>query len=122
MKKLPVFLGVLLVSLLAACGNGAATTPASSATQTIPASSPTLAHDVITSPIVGIYRISITWQDIASMPARSGDRGTYTIIFRDDSTYMLIRNRSKGALVFGYYLVSQGELSLTDTRGGELER
>lgn len=115
-KKLPVIFGLLLVSLLAACGTGAATMPASSPTQTLPASSPTLAHDVITSPIVGIYRMTITRQDIASMPTRSGDRGTYTIIFRDDSTYVLTKNGPGGTIVFGYYLVSQGEVSLTDTR------
>jgi hypothetical protein len=117
MKKLPVFLGVLLlVSLLSACGNGAAFTPASAPTQTVLASTPTLTHDVITSPVVGIYSLTITRQDIASMPARSFNRGTYTIIFRDDSTYMMIKNGSNGDIIFGYYLVLPGELSLTDLR------
>ena len=120
MKKLPTFLGVLLlVSLLSACGNGAASTPASSLTKTVPVSTPTPTREVTTSPIVGTYIATVTKQDVAKMPDRSVNIGTHQWIFYDNGGYIWSfngpNNNGNGVNATGQYQVSQGELSLTDS-------
>ena len=116
MKRSPLLPGVLLlVSLLAACGGGAAATPASSPTKTVPVSTPTPTREVITSPIVGIYNTTITKQDIASMHTSSLAIGDYTWSFNDNGTYSWTFNGPNGGSDSGPYQVSQGALSITDS-------
>jgi hypothetical protein len=115
MKRLPLLLGVLLlVSLLAACGGGAASTPAASPTQTVPLSTPTPTLEVITSPIVGTYSTTITQQDIASMHASRLDIGPHTWSFSGNGTYIWVQIGPNGGSDTGSYQVSQGALSITD--------
>jgi hypothetical protein len=116
MKRQPLLLGVLLlVSLLAACGGGTASTPASSPTKTVPVSTPTPTRVVITSPIVGTYSTTITNQDVASMHASSLDIGLHTWSFNDDGTYSWRESGPNGGTNTGRYQVSQGALSITDS-------
>ena len=117
MKRRTLLLGVLLlVSLLAACGSGAASTPASSPTKTAPVSTPTPTREVITSPIVGTYGTTITKQDIASMPGRSFDIGPYTWSFNDNGTTRWAQfGPNGGGPETAQYQVSQGTLTLRDS-------
>jgi hypothetical protein len=119
MKRPPLLFGVLLlVSLLTACSSGAAATPASSPTKTVPVIAPTPTRELITSPIVGTYSATITKQDVAKMPDRSINLGTHKWSFNDNGTYNWIFNgpntNGNGVDATGQYQVSQGELSLTD--------
>jgi len=116
MNRHQLFLGILLlVSLLAACGGGAVSPPASSPTKTVPLSTPTPTREVITSPIVGSYSTTITKQDIASMHASNLDIGDYTVSFNDNGTFNVKQFGPNGGTATGPYQVSQGELSLTDS-------
>jgi len=115
MKSSPLLLGVLLlVSLLAACGGGAASPPASSPTKTVPVSTPTPTREVITSPIVGSYSTTITKQDIASMPDRKIDVGTYMVSFIDDGSFSVTEFGPNSGSEDGSYQVSQGVLTIMD--------
>ena len=116
MKRTPLLLGVLLlVSLLAACGGGAASTPAASPTKAVPVSTPTPTREVIASPIVGTYSTTITKQDAASMHASSLDIGLHTWSFNDDGTFSWREFGPNGGTSTGRYQVSQAALSVTDS-------
>lgn len=116
LKRPSLFLGAfLLVSLLAACGNGAASPVVSSPTQTTAASTPNPTAEVKSSPIVGAYLTTITQQDIARMPDRAINLGTHMWMFNSNGTYNWIVHGPNAISDTGHYQLSQGELTLTDS-------
>lgn len=121
LKSYSFFLAfLLLMSLLAACGNGSATAqPVSSPTKTVSVSTPLPTKEVITSPIVGTYTITITQKDVAANPDLASDLGTHTWVLKDDGTYFwklhTPANSNLGSFnIDGTYQIAQDEVSMKD--------
>lgn len=120
MKRHLLLLVVLLLAcLLVACSNGATVTSTTSSTKTVVVSTPTPTQEVITSPIVGTYTITITQKDVAAKPDLASDLGTHTWILKGDGTYFWkLRTPPNSTLgsfnIDGSYQVAQGEVSMKD--------
>jgi len=112
-RFLTAFVGLLILIPFVLVGCGGNQTTSSPTPTATPTPTPTPTSVVITSPIVGTYTVTITQQDVASMPDLAVAVGHWTLTLRNDGVHVF-SNADDGDLVHGTYQVSPGQVSFTD--------